>query len=153
MVKDSTSTVGELTITLKDSSGNIKACRTVPNLVVFSGKVFITASMAKTTTNNPPAMSHMALGSGNSATITGNTALQTEFVGGSNTRATMSTSVLDNVITYAATFGPGNCTGSITEAGIFNASSAGTMLSRTVFSVFNKDLSDTLIISWNLTNI
>ena len=42
-------------------------------------------------------------------------------------------------------------TGAITEAGIFNASSSGTMLCRTVFSVVNKGASDSMTITWTVT--
>lgn len=153
MIKSSYETLGQLKISLYDKDGQLKKETTVPNMVVYTGKVFITQSMVKTTTNTPPAMSHMALGVGNVAPITSNTTLMTEFSGGGNSRAAMSANVAGNVVTYSATFAAGNCTGAITEAGIFNAASAGTMLARTVFDVFNKDVSDTLIISWNLTNI
>jgi len=49
------------------------------------------------------------------------------------------------------TFGAGVGTGAVTEAGIFNASSAGTMLCRTTFSVINKAAADTLGITWTVT--
>lgn len=153
MISDSINTTGELTITLIGKDGNVKQQATVPNMVVATGKTFITASMAKTTSNTPAAMSHMALGSGVTAPVTGNTTLQTEFTGGSNVRATLSATPVGNVITYTATFAPGNCTGAVTEAGIFNGATASTMLCRTVFSVFNKDAPDTLIVSWNITNV
>ena len=42
-------------------------------------------------------------------------------------------------------------TGAITEAGLFNASSSGTMLCRTVFSVVNKGASDAMTITWTVT--
>jgi len=48
-------------------------------------------------------------------------------------------------------FGAGEGTGSITEAGIFNASSSGTLLCRTVFSVVNKGASDSMTITWTVT--
>jgi hypothetical protein len=50
-----------------------------------------------------------------------------------------------------ATFGAGVATGAITEAGVFNALTAGTMLCRTVFSVINKGALDTLVITWKVT--
>jgi hypothetical protein len=54
-------------------------------------------------------------------------------------------------VQYVATFSAGTGTGAITEAGIFNASSAGTLLCRTVFSVINKGALDTLVITWKVT--
>lgn len=52
---------------------------------------------------------------------------------------------------YVATFGPGVGTAAITEAGIFNAASAGTMLARTAFPVINKGALDTLTLTWKVT--
>jgi hypothetical protein len=54
-------------------------------------------------------------------------------------------------IVYVGTWAAGDGTGAITEAGIFNASSAGDMLARTVFSVITKDANDTLSITWTIT--
>jgi hypothetical protein len=152
MMNDSVKSVGELTIVLRDAFGAIKQQATVPNMVVYTGKVFITESMAKTT-NSPAAMSHMAMGSSNVPVVSGHTGLLGEFVGGTNIRASMTTTVTGNSIAYVATFAAGNCTGAITEAGIFNDVSAGTMLARTVFGVFNKDASDSLTVTWTITNI
>jgi hypothetical protein len=62
-----------------------------------------------------------------------------------------STAVSLNTVSYQAVFGPGIGTGSLTEAGIFNASTAGTMICRTVFPVFTKEASDALTINWDIT--
>jgi hypothetical protein len=56
-----------------------------------------------------------------------------------------------DTITYEATFLPGIGTGAVTEAGIFNAAGAGTMLNRLVFGVINKDVGDTLDIEWDVS--
>ena len=39
----------------------------------------------------------------------------------------------------------------LTEAGIFNAASGGTMLCRTVFAVVNKQADDTMTVTWTVT--
>ena len=56
-----------------------------------------------------------------------------------------------NTVIYSAGFGLGVGTGAITEAGIFNAASSGTMLCRTVFSVINKGILDSMVITWTIT--
>lgn len=147
MIQENLKATGELHIVLRDANGNIKEEKTVPNLVVTTGKNFIAASMLKTTTNSPVAMTHMGLGTGTTAANAADSALQTAI----GTRSTVTPSVNTNVVTYSATFAAGNATGAITEAGVFNASSAGTMLCRTVFSVVNKDAGDSLTINWNIT--
>ena len=62
-----------------------------------------------------------------------------------------STTVTNNEIAYVASFGAGEGTGAITEAGLFNAVTGGTMLCRTVFSVVNKGASDSMTITWTVT--
>jgi hypothetical protein len=135
---------GKLNVVLKDAEGNIKQAFEVPNLVVTSGLAFIASRMKDTTDT---AMSHMAIGTGTTAAAAGNTALGAEVA----RVALTSTTVTANAIAYVASFAAGTGTGAITEAGIFNASSVGTMLCRTVFAVVNKGASDTLQITWTVT--
>lgn len=135
---------GKLNVVLKDSAGNIKQSIEVPNLVVNTGLAFIASRMKDTTDT---AMSHMAIGTGTTAAAAGNTALGSEAA----RVALTSTTVTANAIAYVASFGAGTGTGAITEAGIFNAASAGTLLCRTVFDVVNKGANDTLQITWTVT--
>ena len=53
--------------------------------------------------------------------------------------------------TYVGTFPAGTGTGAVTEAGILNASSGGTLLCRTEFNVVNKGASDAMTITWTVT--
>jgi hypothetical protein len=62
-----------------------------------------------------------------------------------------STTVTANAIEYVASFPAGTGTGAVTEAGVFNAASAGTMLCRTVFSVVNKGAADAMSVTWTIT--
>ena len=144
MIQDSIKMTGELRITVTNPEGDITQETVVPNLVVTSGKDFIAERMKDATTT---AMSHMAIGTGSTAAAAGDTALGTEAGRVSLT----STTVTANAVAYVATFGAGTGTGAITEAGLFNASSSGDMLCRTVFSVINKGAADTLGITWTVT--
>lgn len=144
MIQDSIKMTGELRITVTSPDGNITQETVVPNLVVTAGKNFIASRMKDTTAS---AMSHMAIGTGSTAAAAGNTALGSE----AGRVALTSTTVTANAVAYVATFGAGTGTGAITEAGLFNASSSGTMLCRTVFSVINKGAADTLGITWTVT--
>jgi len=149
MLNDAIKVTGELRITLTNPEGNIKQEVVVPNLVVTVGKNFIASSMVKTTTNSPAAMTHMEVGTGTTAAAVGDTTLQTAVA--SSRVALTSATVTSNSVAYVATFPAGTGTGALTEAGIFNASSSGTMLCRTVFSVINKGAADTLGITWTVT--
>ena len=144
MIQDSIKMTGELRITVTNPEGNITQETVIPNLVVTAGKNLI-ASRLKDTTD--AAMTHMAIGTGTTAAAAGDTALGSEEGRVSLT----STTVTNNAVAYVATFGAGTGTGAITEAGLFNASSSGTMLCRTVFSVINKGAADTLGITWTVT--
>jgi chloramphenicol 3-O-phosphotransferase len=144
MLNDSIKVTGELRITVTNSEGNIKQEVVIPNLVVTTGKDYIASRMKDTTAT---AMSHMAIGSGTTAAAVGDTTLETEL----GRVALTSTTVTNNAVAYVATFPAGTGTGAVTEAGILNASSSGTLLCRTVFSVINKGAADTLGITWTVT--
>ena len=139
MINDGLILKGKLAITL-----NGETVKEVDNLVVTAGKGFVASRMKDATTT---AMTHMAIGTGSTAAAASNTAL-----GSQSARTTLtSTTVSGADITYVDTFPAGTGTGAITEAGLFNASSSGTMLCRTVFSVVNKGASDSMTITWTVT--
>ena len=144
MIQDSIKVTGELKITVTNPNGNVTQETIIPNLVVTAGKNLI-ASRLKDTTD--AALSHMAIGTGSTAAAAGDTTLGAE----AGRVALTSTTVTANAVAYVATFGAGTGTGAITEAGLFNASSSGDMLCRTVFSVINKGAADTLGITWTVT--
>jgi len=144
MFDDEIKVKGQLSILLIDEMGVVKDERDLDNLVVTAGKGYIASRMKDATAT---AMSHMAIGTGTTAAAAGQTALVTE----ANRQALTSTNVSGGQITYSSTFGNGQGTGALTEAAILNASSGGTMLCRTVFSVINKGANDTLAITWTVT--
>jgi len=146
MLNDAIKVTGELRITVTNPEGNTKQEVVIPNLVVTVGKNYIASRMKDATAT---AMTHMEVGTGTTAAAVGDTTLQTAVA---SSRVTLtSTTVTTNSVAYVATFPAGTGTGALTEAGIFNASSAGTMLCRTVFSVINKGAADTLGITWTVT--
>lgn len=143
---ESLKATGALRVVLTDESGNVKEDVNLKNLVVNTGLNYIVSRMKDTTDT---AMSHMALGTGTTSAAAGNTALETAISGG---RVSLtSTTVSTNTITYVASFPAGTGTGAVTEAGIFNASSGGTMLCRTVFPVVNKQSGDSMTVTWTVT--
>jgi len=148
MLQDNIKTKGTLTLVLTDENGNVKQ-QDEHNLVVSTGLAYIASRMKDATAT---AMSHMAVGSGSVAAAAGNTALGSELGRVALTSTTIvTTSVANDAVQYVATFPAGTGTGAITEAGILNAASAGTMLCRTVFAVINKGALDTLTITWKVT--
>ena len=142
--KDESRALGKLTIEVKDKDGNLKQKQEVKNLVVDTGLDYIASRMKDASAT---AMSHMAIGTGSTAAAAGNTALGSEAA----RQALTSTTVTSNAVAYVASFAAGTGTGAITEAGILNAASSGTLLCRTVFSVVNKGASDSMTITWTVT--
>ena len=139
MLHDNFNMIGHLSISIND-----EVVQEVPNLVVTDGKEYVASRMKDTT---KAAMSHMAIGTVSTAAAASDSALG----GQANREALTSATVTGTTITYIATFGAGSGTGAITEAGLFNASSAGDMLCRTVFAVINKGSSDSMTITWTVT--
>jgi hypothetical protein len=148
MINENLKLSGQLNIVLKDKAGNIKDQREVKNLVVNAGLAYIASRMKDTTKG---AMSHMALGSGTTAAA----ASQTDLVGLLGSREALDSTTIsgsnNEKVVYVASFEAGDATGAVTEAGIFNASTSGDMLCRTVFSVVNKAADDTMSVTWTIT--
>ena len=139
---------GRLTIVLKDENGVVKDVREVKNLVVNTGLGHITTRMLGTTQG---VMSHMALGSGATAANATDTTLGSQLGSRKVFDSVTQSGSSNESIVYVTTFNAGEATGAVTEAGIFNASTSGVMLCRTVFAVVNKGASDTLQITWTVT--
>jgi hypothetical protein len=143
MINDNFKVTGNVQIQLFNKDGSVKDSREIRNLVVTTGKEFIAARMVGT----PTEMSHMAIGASSTAAAAGDTALGAEL----GRVALSSDTAVGVVVTYVASFPAGTGTGAVVEAGIFNASSGGTMLCRTVFSVVNKGVDDAMSITWTIT--
>lgn len=136
---------GSLDIVVRDKDGKIKDTRKVNNLVVDAGLNFIASRM---TANTATVMSHMAIGSDTSLPAAGETSLGAQE---GSREAFDSITVTDNAIEYTAIFEAGDQTGNISEAGIFNASTSGTMLCRSTFTSVAKNSDDTMTIVWTIT--
>lgn len=139
MINDGLKLKGKLAIAL-----NGEVVQEVDNLVVTAGKGYVASRMKDASAT---AMSHMAIGSGSTSAAASNTALGSEL----GRVSLSSTAVSAAVVTYTATFAAGTGTGAVTEAALLNASSSGTMLCRTVFSVVNKGSADSMTITWTVT--
>jgi len=147
MINENLKLSGQLNIVLKDKAGNVKETREVKNLVVDTGLAFIASRMTGT---SKAVMSHMALGSSTTAAAAG----QTDLASVLGSREALDSTTLtgsNKAVAYVSSFEAGDATGAVTEAGIFNASSGGDMLCRTVFSVVNKGADDTMSITWTVT--
>lgn len=129
--------------------GRVKDVREKKNLIVNAGlnylREFILDSVTPTTL---PRMGWIAIGSDATAVAAGNTALGTELA-----REAVETYTAGGtgVASIDNTFGAGVGTGTVTEAGVFSASTAGTMLNRVVFAAVTKGAGDSLKVTFTLT--
>lgn len=118
------------------------------NVITTNGKEMLAAylaSAAASATVNP--FKYVAIGTGSTAESASDTALATEL-----TRTTGTASYVSGAIyQVTATFAAGTGTGAITEYGLFNTSTGGTMFNRDVETVINKGASDTLSVSMQVT--
>lgn len=143
MTKEYAEATGRLRIVLFGPDGRIKEEHEYENLIVTTGKNWLAQRM----TGTPTLMSHMAIGTLNTAPVAGDTTLKTEIA----RVALTSQNTVGNVTTYDATFPAGTGTGAIVEAGILNAVANGTLLNRATFAVVNKGAEDVMSITWTVT--
>lgn len=150
---------GSLSIIVTDTlTSTVKQELYVPNRIVTVGKNFIASRMVGTASS---VMSHMGIGLGSTGDQDIDTALETELTVGAGytgySRAALSIATSSgSVVTYSANFPANNPSAPaggavLREAGIFNASSAGTMLCRTTFPAVTKLPADALTITWTVT--
>lgn len=145
MVNESLKIAGEVRMVLTGPNGQVKEDVTRKNLVVSAGTEFIASRLSSGAST---VMSHMAIGSGTTAASAGDT--DVESILGVR-EALDTTTPVSNTVVYVCGFEAGEGTGAVTEAGLFNASSGGTMLCRTTFPVVNKQADDVLTITWTIT--
>lgn len=133
---------------LLKGNGSIEL-RQIENGISDTGFSFIANSIGnRAATGATAAMGWIAVGTGTTAFAAAQTALVTEL---NRQAATYAHTNLTKVFTFSASYAAGTATGAITEAGVFNASSAGTMLDRVVFSVINKGADDSLTQTFTFT--
>lgn len=151
-MQESLKATGKVNIVIRDENGVVKEERNIDNLVVTVGKAFITSRMTGTASG---VMSHMEVGTSSTAADAAQTAL-VSAVASSRTALTTSggtqvtTTTTNDSVQYVCTFPAGTGTGALQEAGVFNASSGGTMLCRTTFATVNKGSSDAMTVTWTV---
>jgi len=148
MTQSTLKLAGRLSLRLYGSDGLLKDSRDVSNLIVGTGLGHIASRMTSTSSG---VMSHLQLGTGSTAATAANTTLETAISPRNALTSTTSGGTYSEQLTYKATFIAGEATGSLREAGIFNASSGGTMLCRTVYPIINKGAGDTLEVTWTVS--
>lgn len=143
---------GWFDICVRGVNRQIREGRVVHNVVTSAGKAG--AASRLNGSGAAAAFTYLAVGTGVSGAVVGDTTLGTETVGSGLTRANataslVTTSVTNDTAQLQYTF---TVTGTvaITEAGILNASSSGTLLCRQVFSAVNVVNGDSFILTYRV---
>lgn len=143
--------IGEMEFVLRDTiTGKIKKKLLVKNTVCNGGLDTIADGVADRADTLP---THMAVGTTSGGKTGASTTLEAE-VGSSRTALTSTTQgsgANGNKVTWLCTFAAGVGTGALKEAGVFNASSGGTMFCYAEFGTLTKEAADELTVTWTLT--
>lgn len=133
---------------LRRANGSILVKRK-DNGISDAGFSFIAHSIGnRAATGATAAMGWIEVGTGSTAFAASQTALETAL---NRQSATFAHTVGTKVFSFSASYPTGVATGAITEAGVFNGASAGTMLDRVVFAVINKGSDDSLTQTFTFT--
>lgn len=145
MRTESLALIHNVEVELYGPGGELKERVELHNLIPTVGKEGIIDNLLAAPSLGKP--THMAIGTGTEAAKAGDTKLKTEL--DRNTLAEKTRS--GTAVTMKGEWAAGDGTGAITEAGLFSASSEGTLFAHAVFSVVNKGAEDTLTITWKIT--
>jgi len=126
--------------------------RNIHNLVTSAGKAGAASRLMGS--GGEAIFDKIAVGTGTTAAAAGDTALQTELAASGLSRATgtlsrVTTSVANDTAQSVVTFTVTG-TAAVTESGVLNAASSGTLLARQVFSAINVVNGDSLQITWKI---
>jgi hypothetical protein len=124
----------------------------VRNGVTTVGKALVAGRLNGS--GSPAAATYIGVGTGTTAFAAGNTTLETEITDSGLARANGTVSLVTTTtasdtaqVTYTFTV---TGTKAVTESGVLNASSSGTLLCRQTFSAINVVSGDSLAITWKV---
>lgn len=139
--------VTNVRVELIGPDGDLLDLREGHNLVPTVGKEkFAERCVAASPSTEGP--KYIGVGTSETAAANGDTALGSQD--GSRKEVT-TRSVTGAVGTVGVTFGKGEHTATLKEAGVFSASTSGTLFARQVFSAVTKGAEDELVITWTFT--
>ena len=126
--------------------------KVVRNLVTNAG--FALNAGLLSGVGSPAAVGYIALGTGTNPASATDTALQAEITTGglaraASTNSLVTTSVTNDTAQFLHTF-TASASFAVTESGLFNAASAGTLFARQVFAAINVNSGDNLQVQWRV---
>lgn len=149
-IEETQKIIGLITIEVKDKNGVLKERREIKNIVTNAGKAVVAGLLCGD--GGLAVFNYLEVGTGTTAAAATDTTLQTAITDSGLARAAATVSRVTTAVTNdtAQLVKTWSVTGTkaITEAGAFNASSAGTMLGRQVFSAVNVVSGDTFQLTY-----
>lgn len=151
-MNDNISIKGKFIIKKFDADGNLIETREVDNVITNAGKTEVAGLICADQAASYTAFDYIAIGTDDGTTLpvdATNTALGAEVMRQAATGTLVTTSVTNDTMQLQATF---NFTSSyaITEAGVFNDATAGTMLARQTFAAINVASGDSLQVTYKV---
>lgn len=122
--------------------------RDIDNLVVDIGKGFDVSRLFSNTEFGP--LTYIAVGSGSSPVLPSDSGIGTELA---RRAFDVAPARNGNACTVRSTFPAGVGTGTIREAGLFNAAAGGIMLSRVRFGDVPKTAGEPMSVTWIITSV
>jgi len=152
MSKEGFKMKGKVKIRIVRANGKIEE-EEFDNLVVNAGKAEVAKLIGAGLEG--AAFSHIAIGTGTTDAVATDTALEAEVARKAATVTSVTTNVTNDTAQFEATFSSADGltgTAAITEYGLFNAATEGTMLSRVVQTAKNLDwdAGDSLTVTWQI---
>jgi hypothetical protein len=129
------------------------ATRSQDNTIVTTGRRWVLQQIASSDIVTSQSISYIAVGTGTNAPATSDTALQSE-----TTRIAISSFITSNLTSNPPSWqaiislATNQANTTLGEIGLFNSSSGGTMLGRATFSTINKSTSNTLSLTYVVSN-
>jgi len=144
---------GYIELALKDARTGKVIQREAHNTVVTAGRKWVLQQICSDLIATAQSISYLAVGTGTAAPATSDTALVSE-----TTRLAVGTFTTSNLTSNPPSWraeiilatNQGNTT--LAEAALLNSSSGGTMLGRGTFTTVNKTTSNTLEVSYTISN-
>lgn len=144
---------GSLEIVLRNLRGEVVDKVLVKNTVVTAGRAWVLHALNSADSQTSQTIQQLAVGTGTTAPATSDTALGSETLRKAIQSFTTS-NLTSNPPSWRAecSFATNEANTTLGEVALFNSSAAGTMLARATFSTINKTTSNTLSISYTISN-
>lgn len=123
------------------------------NIIVTAGRSWVLQQICSSVISTAQSINNMAVGTGTTAPATSDSALGSETLRKSIGTFT-TTNLTSNPPSWlaAVSFATNEANTTLGEVGLFNSTSGGTLLGRATFTTVNKTTSNTLSISYTVSN-